>query len=317
LFTARGWLGTLADTIAILTAVVAVWSLVTRDAPLPQAILAVALGALAVVFMGLSFHLQRLQARELAKERRRARHAESLNYMTESAETLRDGMASLSNDASPESFVKPATQAVTSLASAMTVAVGSKCRVVVKIIYAPGGREDVAVETFASSEPTGSRRGAPTSIDWVKENTDFDEIFYHDWDFFLSNDLRAEIGYKNSHFTRELLQKGYPYLSTIVWPIYGHVGDNADVSGFLCVDTKSVNAFDEDRDVVVGKTMASFWYVALERYNKSVEQAKLVKQATKAGQPPEVPGTSAAITGQDPGQSSSLQGQGGEGAANP
>jgi hypothetical protein len=58
-----------------------------------------------------------------------------------------------------------------------------------KIIYVPGGRDDVAVETFATSEPNRPRRRAPASIDWVKENTDFDEILYRDSDHFLSNDL--------------------------------------------------------------------------------------------------------------------------------
>jgi hypothetical protein len=58
-----------------------------------------------------------------------------------------------------------------------------------KIIYVPGGRDDVAVKTFATSEPNRPRRRAPASIDWVKDNTDFDEIFYRDSDHFLSSDL--------------------------------------------------------------------------------------------------------------------------------
>ena len=280
LITARGGVGTIADIVSIATAIVATWSLVS-DGPVPQAILAIGLGFLALAFMGLSFHLQRRQAKELVEERRRARHSESLAYMTESAAVLRDAMAILAAGGHPTTFEEPAKRAVTSLAQAMTVATGCKCRIVVKIIYAPGGRDDVAVKTFATSEPTRPRRGAPTSIDWVKENTDFDEIFYRDSDYFLSNDLKSELGYKNSHFNREVLERGYPYRSTIVWPIYGYREDRAQVLGFLCVDTKATDAFDQDRDVVVGETMASFWYLALQRYKESVDAADAAEKAAE------------------------------------
>ena len=118
----------------------------------------------------------------------------------------------------------------------------------------------MAVRTLTTSNHVVSRRGdtnqAPT--DWIKENTDFDEIFYQGSEYFFSNDLEHERGYKNSHFTPESLKRGYPYLSTIVWPIYGPGEDGDDggwkVLAFLCVDSAESNTFDEGMDVAVGLT---------------------------------------------------------------
>jgi hypothetical protein len=271
--TARGGLGTIADLIAVVTAVLTVWSLM-KEGPPPQSILAVCLGLLALAFMFLSFRLQRQQATELMKEKRRSRHSESLSYIQESAAFLRNAATMVSEGERPSSFTEPASHAAGKLAEAMTAATGVKCRVVVKTVYAPGGREDVAVKTFVTSEAVVAQPTSSSVIDWVKDNTDFDEIFYQNEAYFLSNDLskELELGYRNSHFTREILRNGLPYLSTLVLPIYGPKGPNAyDIVGFLCVDTKTRNSFDPESDVVVGQTMASLWYLALERYASAKE----------------------------------------------
>lgn len=271
--TARGLLGTFADVIAVVTAVATVVSFVVKGPP-PQTVLAACLGALALAFMGLSFHLQRQQAAEIATQRNRARHAESLDYMDQSSAALRDAIAVLEGGADPAAFDLPASNAVARLAEAMSLASGVPCRVVVKVMYAPEDQDDFAVRTFASSDVSGAKRASGATIDWIRENTDFDEILYKDRDYFLSNNLKADVtsGYKNSHFTRDALEHGYPYLSTIVWPIFGYADDQkANVTGFLCVDSKMSGVFDPERDVVVGKAMASFWYLALEQYRKSAE----------------------------------------------
>jgi hypothetical protein len=271
--TARGWLGTVADVISVLSALVFVSALVWKR-PLPQAILAIALGLLAVSFMALSFHLQRQQFLEAERERRRSRHAESLDYLAEAVGALRTGAANLVLGTDPSSFNQPATLAVTKLAEAMSAATGVKCRAVVKTVYAPGGRNDVAVRTFVASDGVEPRRSQ--GIDWVKENTDFDEILYRNQEYFLSNDLSKDLqlGYKNSHFTQEALRSGLPYRSTIVWPIQGGEGDTFDLKGFLCVDSKAVGAF-EDADLAAGKVLSPVWYLALDR----LQEALIIKES--------------------------------------
>ena len=282
---ARGWLGTVADVISVITAVVAVRALIT-DAPVPQVILAIALGLLALTFMALSFHLQRQHYLEAERERRRSRHAESLGYLGEAVGALRTGAAKLAQGAEPSSFTQPATLAVCKLAEAMTSATGVKCRAVVKTVYAPpGDRQDVAVHTFATSDLAETRPGQ--GVDWVKENTDFDEILYGDREYFLSNDLSADmqLGYRNSHFTPQSVKAGLPYNSTIVWPIQGAEGDLWDIKGFLCVDTKEAGSFN-DLDILVGKVLSPVWYLALDRFDEATfvaEQAQKRRTAMSSG----------------------------------
>lgn len=277
--TARSGLGTVADVISVLSALATTWALL--NGPVPQAILAILLGLIALSFMALSFHLQRQQAMELAKERRRSRHSHSAAAVAESATTLRDATANLALGAAADAFNEPAKQAAAKMAEGLSSATGVKCRVVIKTIYAPGGRQDVAVKTFVTSETSPARRKADGVIDWVKENTDFDEIFYQNRDFFLSNDLSKDLvkGYRNSHFTKEVLDAtGFPYLSTLVWPIYGPkevVGSTYDVVGFLCVDTKEAESFDEQNDVHIGQTMAALWFLALQRYSQIYEKNRI------------------------------------------
>lgn len=273
--TARGGLGTIADFVAVGSALSSTWALVHKGA-LSQTILAMTLGLLALAFMGLSFHLQREQAKEAESERRRARHAQSLTHLSDSLAALRTGSTLMSWGEHPSAFTQFAREAVDAMAAAMSTATGRKCRVIVKTIFAPGGREDVAVKTFTSSEVVVSRRDPSTtgSLDWVKENTDFDEIFYQSKEYFLSNNLEHERGYKNSHFTPQSLSAGYPYLSTIVWPIYGPEDGGTGgwhILGFLCVDTKEADSFDESLDVVVGQALAPVWYMALQRYDEASE----------------------------------------------
>jgi hypothetical protein len=152
----------------------------------------------------------------------------------------------------------------------MSAATGVKCRAVVKTVYAPpGDRQDMAVHTFVTSEVVEPR--PVQSVDWVKENTDFDEILYGDREYFWSNDLSEDLqlGYKNSHFTPQALRAGLPYRSTIVWPIQGAEGDTWDVKGFLCVDTQGPGAFEE-LDVTVGKVLSPVWYLALDRLHVAI-----------------------------------------------
>jgi hypothetical protein len=194
-------------------------------------------------------------------------------------------MAALGNGEHPSSFTQPATLAVSRMAAAMSAATGYECRVVVKTIYAPpGDRDDVAVKTFARSDTDSSNvPGAAAPIDWVKENTDFDEVFYRNAEYFLSNDLSREGGYKNSHITPQLIAiRGWPYLSTIVWPVYGpNLQSGIEILGFLCVDTKHADAFVEELDVVVGKTLAPLWYVALQRLEEATEQLEIITQGAE------------------------------------
>jgi len=272
--TARTGLGTIADLISVAVAIASLVGLV-RGAPLPQAVLAFALAGLAVAFMLLSFQLQRQQAARLTDEAGKSRHAASWQEVAASAAALRDGTAALNVGEHPSTFSQHAGLAVTHMASAMSQATGASCRVIVKVVYAPGGRDDVAVRTLVRSDVDSTKvvRTPNSSIDWVRENTDFDEIFYHDADYFLSNDLSQEGGYKNSHIDTALIAKsGWPYKATIVWPVFGPDGAGGiEISAFLCVDTKSADVFIEDLDVVVGKTLAPLWYVALQRFDEATE----------------------------------------------
>ena len=103
----------------------------------------------------------------------------------------------------------------------------------------------------------------------VDENSDFEELMKADSEpdtiRFLHNNL-PYTGYKNSHYESEKLQSGkMDYASTIVWPIRKKIEDKPDdLLGFLCVDSKSRNVFEERYDVEIGAAYSDVLYTLLQ-----------------------------------------------------
>jgi hypothetical protein len=165
------------------------------------------------------------------------------------------------------------------------IATGFACRVTVVQVYAPNAGNRLAVRRVCTSYPDSGKRPGKSQIDWVEENTDFKDLFDTGDAYFFCNDLPNELGegYRNSHWSRdkiaEMRKKGdWPYRSTIVWPVRGWIAPGPgegrwDVTGFVCVDSKAANVFDQDLDVAPGETFAYALYLGLAAYQARLDEA--------------------------------------------
>jgi hypothetical protein len=280
----RGTLGTVADSLAVITAITAAYALIAGK-PVPQALLALVVSALALIFLYTSFRLQRLL---VASEQKYARHVSDVSAMP----LLADAAAHLAQavvavEANRRVFVLNLDNACRSLAELYGIATGTPCRVTVLEVYAPhserrpgdrAGNPDatgVAARTLAASYPDRPPRDKP---DWLEDNTDFDTLLRTSASYFLCNDLPREVGdgYENSHWDRAKIAEfrkndSWPYRSAIVWKIvgspYSSSGDTErDLAGFLCVDSQHLGTFSKDFDVPTGQTFAHALYSGLATY---------------------------------------------------
>lgn len=260
----RGYLGTIADVIAVVTFLAAGAGLVF-GAPLPQAVLAIFLCVLCVALLVLVL-------RGEYRHGRRVRQSLALPTFADSIGAVSLATHALGSGGTTDTFIVSLKAALRTFADAYGTATGVTCRATVKIIYRPRAepdRRDVAVATLCRSTDAPARRG-PDEIDWINENTDFRQILNSGADCFFSNDLKAALagGYRNSHFTDEVIASGkLPYLATMVWPVRAPMApDHWDLVGFLCVDSSYTGTFDATIDVAPGAAFAHALYSGLLRY---------------------------------------------------
>jgi hypothetical protein len=165
-----------------------------------------------------------------------------------------------------------------SISAAMGLITGVRCRVCIKELLGHGTKypyelDDLYVvdycrdDRFADPETPGSR-------DWVKDNTDFEALLRRaEPPKFVSNDIHDVPGYKNSHFAPGMRE--YPYRSVMVLPIRRRLSSpltaeqvksltpEQDVIGFLCIDSKEPDVFDERLDVEFAAVFADAAYPML------------------------------------------------------
>lgn len=263
--TGRGnGVGLAADVIAVVTAVYAAVSLLV-GAAVEQAILALALGFMALTFMFWNVGIQRRFAREAAR-------VNAAQHLVSCQNHLRDAtVALIRNDGTRYTVL--VAEATKSLAAYFTAVTMQHCRVAVQDVAAKGDDvEDAEVLTFCRSGEVeaGSREAGLAKTAKVGQNTDFHQILTGKVRTFFSNDLTKIRRYENSHFDVTLPANKYPYRSTIVWPISGPSLVNSEgdpeIIGFLSVDSRNPKVFTRGLDVSTGRMTASALYFSLSLY---------------------------------------------------
>ena len=135
----------------------------------------------------------------------------------------------------------------------MTRLTGRTCATCVKLFVDPpdASNEDGTLITFCRDRESARTRGQRDRQETfqVSENHDFSRIVHSDENFFTSNDLSGHEGYYN-----ERPDWRSRYLSALVLPIQrSNIGDEPerfhDILGFLCVDAKETQVFDESFSV--------------------------------------------------------------------
>ncbi len=296
----KSWLGMsekmgfrlLSDATTLIGLFLAVWALLT-DGTVPQAILAVALGLVSLVAVVLVFRLQGLLIRREARQTRKRWHADAMPAFADAAQQVSFAVAAASDREKRKYYLRYADGAVRKMAEAFGIATGKPCRVTLKQGYAPPDDQaagvadwDAVVRTVSASAPSGFVP-KPGHIDWVRDNTDFQDLARGDAQVFFCNDLPKEVGrgYVNSHWDRDLLRSGkYPYRSTVVWPVKGVFVDEPNsgfepILGFLCVDSAVEDTFDEALDVPTGRALAHAFYSLLVVL-RTAQEAEAKQQAT-------------------------------------
>ena len=128
------------------------------------------------------------------------------------------------------------------------------------------------------------RSTGTTGGDFVGNNSHFRTIIEGRQEFFLSNDLpemflRGE--YANSHWTYDDVRDNrIDYRAAIVAPIGRFLEDRTmatalgfeavgqDLVGFLCLDAKERNAFEEERDINLALALAHGLFPVLHLYRQ-------------------------------------------------
>lgn len=211
---------------------------------------------------------------------RKARYAEASGYFHKSIHALRDAWFSWRTSESDSTVKQHVTQTIKELANGFSVITGARCRACVKMIYIADEKTDAetrrfAVRTYCRSEDIPEPEPAK-GVDWVDDNTDFDELMYTpSMKCYFKNNLPYP-GYMNSHWTSKQMEKGeMDYRATIVFPIRKRLlGDTAgketsyhpdqDILGFLCIDSQVKNVFNRRYDIEIGCTFSDALYILLE-----------------------------------------------------
>lgn len=216
------------------------------------------------------------------QERRTSRmagYAQALAPLHDAYHRLRDGADGIQRG-DEQSYMAAIQASVTAFARAFTLITGVQCRACIKSVYSDDGVLDtidpqdekslrpLKVQTLARDEATASAvRPEDEDEDYVTYNTDYLRLLldkYRDRCFF-ANDLDKVPNYRNSHVRDDGRRE---YNATIVWPIQHRklgpkVPDRLAVLGFLCVDTRSRGAFDQEFDFHVGAAYADTLYAVL------------------------------------------------------
>lgn len=288
------WFGRLADAVTIVASLGALIGL-ALSGPIQQVIMAAALSALAVAATTVAWFQSRQlhEAAEIVVTGQML--TSSLQPFAGAVDDLTRGHRALApgsdGQPDPQGFVNRCESACRTAATALQSLTGRTCRVALQELYTtdqPNGQQRAAVRTIATSDRGGATGQA--SVDWVDENTDF-QLLVSGAEYFHSDDLRVDLqeGYRNSHWTSDKLKEwkqtgGYPYLSTIVWPIAVRVDGlhEWEMAGFLSVDSKETEVFDLAIVKPLGAALASAAYTGLSLYG-AIKDAQERRSATGKG----------------------------------
>lgn len=127
-------LGTAADFVAILGVIVGAVSLTIHGA-FPQGVLAIVISCLALVFIGVSFRLQRQLREAESAVARSVQLGRATPKLAEATANL--ARAARAAETSTDGFLRHAESATRVLAEMYEIATGQPCRVTVVQMYAP------------------------------------------------------------------------------------------------------------------------------------------------------------------------------------
>ncbi len=205
---------------------------------------------------------------------RKARYAEASEKVHNALHALRDAFWNVEEGESEHSIRLALRTSLSAIASAFSLISGVHCRACVKIILIDdlnAGQARPYVETLArdNDDPNPAMRHPR---DFVDANTDFWLLMKRpELRCFVCNNLRREPGYTNSHWPEKVDgNTTLRYNSTIVWPIRKLIeqpgNPEAELLGFLCVDSVSTGAFWERYDFSIGAGLADALYCFIRRW---------------------------------------------------
>lgn len=204
---------------------------------------------------------------------RKARYAEASKSMHNSFHALKNAWSALHNNDSDDTILQFIKISLTNFSQSFTLITGVHCRVCIKQLVFYNDQAEPKERGFITNdlcrsedEPTSVNQG----IDWISDNTDFYDLLNNQKGYFFHGNLPGYKGYKNSHWTEDVWSsKKFPYVSTIVWAIRHTDQPNSDfvfgqdTIGFLCMDSKARNAFNERYDIDIGASYADVLYMIL------------------------------------------------------
>jgi hypothetical protein len=169
-----------------------------------------------------------------------------------------------------ESIREQGRSAAHRVAEVFTALTNVPCRATVKEVFYPTGETRLAVRDVFRSHPAALL--PPGHVDFVEDNTHFEEILVQGATSWMCNDIPAEYQrrYKNSHITAEQAARDdFPYRSTLVVRIAAPGGGAPpDLAGFVCVDSLERGIFRANFDVSPLLAVAHGMYSTLTWYQQ-------------------------------------------------
>ncbi|AFM27247.1 hypothetical protein Desti_4623 [Desulfomonile tiedjei DSM 6799] len=126
---------------------------------------------------------------------------------------IRDAYFSLATQDTPTTVMEHIRESLASFANIFSLLAGSPCRACIKQVSCTGragehNPRSVQVTTFCRF-PSTPDPGLNHEQDYVSDNTDFLVLFRQTpGNYFYSNNLLGEKGYRNSHWTPERIREG-------------------------------------------------------------------------------------------------------------
>jgi hypothetical protein len=226
-----------------------------------------------LTFIALAIYLQLKLNQSRQNSRRAGRLARSQETIAKVFEHLSKAAVLMTAGGDQRMEIREqGTQSTQRLAEAFAAITGAPCRVTVKQVFYPDHGERLAVRDLFRSHPAEVR--PEDHVDWVDENTDFEEILASGAKFWLCDNIEDEFNkrYKNSHITPEKAKRGeVPYRSVLVVRIAGP-GAPVELAGFLCVDSLEIGIFKKNFDVSTVSTVAHAMYSIL-MWHRQTEDA--------------------------------------------
>jgi hypothetical protein len=218
--------------------------------------------------------------RQEVRYRREIRYAPAMVPLRKTFVSLADASWTLlEGDGSEESFLLHLRESLRFLAEAFSLITNETCRASIKMTSAsaigdaPGRALDVEVVTLCRN--TEEDEAPHLERDRIGNNTDFRQIFTENDAYFFCNNLPAQLnkGYQNSHWDAHIIQtNAFDYKATIVWPIARsrridrRAPEQREIIGFLCVDTRATDVFNETYDVPLGAAFSQALHLTLLRF---------------------------------------------------